>query len=106
MLAAAGDWVQLHAIDLVGYLAALLTLCTHGMKRMIPLRCCGMFANLTFIAYGSLAQLYPPLVLHLLLLPLNAWRLVEMRRLTAQVKVAARGDLSFDWLKPFMIAQR
>ncbi len=101
-----GDWLLLHAAELAGYLAALFTLGAHGMKRMIPLRCCGIVANLAFIAYGLLGDLYPPLVLQSLLLPLNAWRLMEMRRLTRQVKAAARGDLSYEWLKPFMSAER
>ena len=35
-------------------------------------------------------------------MPFNIYRLVEMRRLIKQVSHAAQGDLSVDWLKPFM----
>ena len=44
------------------------------------LRCLALGANLNFIAYGWLADLGPVLALHLLLLPLNLWRLCELRR--------------------------
>src|SRR5205807_280911 len=45
---------------------------------------------------------YPQLLLQAILLPLNALRLYEMQKLTGKVKVASRGDLSMDWLEPFM----
>jgi CRP/FNR family cyclic AMP-dependent transcriptional regulator len=40
--------------------------------------------------------------LHAILLPLNTWRAVQMLRLIRRVEVASKGDLSADWLKPFM----
>ena len=89
-------------IDVLGYLGALITLCTYSMKTMIPLRIVGICANLVFITYGLLAKIYPALVLHLALLPLNSIRLYQMLQLVEKVKSASRGDLSMDWLKPFM----
>jgi CRP/FNR family cyclic AMP-dependent transcriptional regulator len=73
---------------------------------MIPLRIIGICSNCMFIMYGSLDGLYPVLVLHLILLPLNGLRLFEILRLTKQVRSAAQGDLNMDWLKPFTSAQR
>jgi CRP-like cAMP-binding protein len=55
-----------------------------------------------FIAYGLLSKIYPSLFLHLVLLPLNSVRLYQMLQLVEKVKVASRGDLNMDWLKPFM----
>lgn len=69
---------------------------------MTALRLVGISANITFILYGLLAAVYPQLLLHSLLLPLNIYRFVEMRRLSTKVSEAAKGDLSMDWLKPFM----
>ena len=43
----------------------------------------------------------PPLLLHIVLLPLNAVRLYQMRQLVDKVKLASRGGLSMSWLKPF-----
>jgi CRP/FNR family transcriptional regulator, cyclic AMP receptor protein len=97
MTAIAVNW-----IEALGYFGALLTLGTYSMKRMIPLRVIGICANCVFIIYGFLTPAYPQLVLHGLLLPLNALRLHEMLQLIEKVKVASQNDLSMEWLKPFM----
>jgi CRP/FNR family transcriptional regulator, cyclic AMP receptor protein len=92
-------------IDAVGYLAAILTLSVFYMKTMIPLRVLGIAANCAFIAYGALGGVYPNLVLHLILLPLNVVRLRQMLALIRNVKQASATDLSIDWLKPFMTSR-
>jgi CRP-like cAMP-binding protein len=71
------------------------------MKTMIPLRLVGICSNCVFIIYAYFGTLYPVLILHIILLPLNLLRLREMLRLTKQVSAATRADLSMDWLKPF-----
>jgi CRP/FNR family transcriptional regulator, cyclic AMP receptor protein len=90
--------------EIAGYLAAGLVFLTFYMKTMIPLRVIGICSNCMFIIYGSLDGLYPVLVLHLILLPLNGLRLREILRLTKEVRRAAQGDLNMDWLKPFTSA--
>jgi CRP/FNR family cyclic AMP-dependent transcriptional regulator len=92
-------------VDLIGYLAAILTLSVFYMKTMIPLRILGISANLAFIAYGALAGVYPNLVLHAVLLPLNVVRLRQMLALVRDVKQASASTVSADWLKPFMSAR-
>jgi CRP/FNR family transcriptional regulator, cyclic AMP receptor protein len=87
--------------NLVGYAGALLVFVTFWMKTMVPLRYLGIGSNIFFIAYGYLASAYPPLLLHVLLLPLNIVRLREMRSLIKQVETAASGDLNMAWIKPF-----
>jgi CRP-like cAMP-binding protein len=91
---------------MAGYLAAAFVFLTFYMKTMIPLRMIGICSNCMFILYGSLDSLYPVLVLHLILLPLNGLRLREMLLLTKQVRGAAQGDLNMDWLKPFTSTHR
>lgn len=91
--------------DVIGYIAALLVFVTFWMKTMVPLRTLGITSNVFFIAYGYLAGAYPPLVLHVLLLPLNVMRLREMLQLNQQVQDAADGNLNLDWLKPFTLSQ-
>lgn len=93
-------------VESVGYLAALLTLSVFYMKTMIPLRCLGIAANCAFITYGALAGVYPNLILHAILLPLNVIRLREMMLLVREVKRASTSTLSVEWLKPFMSARR
>jgi CRP/FNR family transcriptional regulator, cyclic AMP receptor protein len=87
--------------NLWGYVAAALVFVTFWMKTMVPLRVLGIGSNIFFIAYGYLASAYPPLLLHVFLLPLNIVRLREMRNLIKQVETAASGDLNMAWIKPF-----
>lgn len=91
----------MHLVDVAGYVAAVLVFLTFYMKTMIPLRLVGICSNCVFIIYAYFGTLYPVLILHIILLPLNLLRLREMLRLTKQVSAATRADLSMDWLKPF-----
>jgi hypothetical protein len=89
-------------IEAAGYLASALVLATFCMKTMIPLRAAAICSNVAFIVYAFSEELYPVLVLHAVLLPLNGWRAFQMLRLVRRVKAASKGDLSLQWLKPFM----
>ena len=89
-------------IEAAGYLASALVLATFCMKTMIPLRAAAVCSNIAFIVYGFYEELYPVLALHAILLPLNGWRAYQMLRLIRRVETASKGDLSPDWLKPFM----
>ena len=80
-----------------GFYAATLL-----MRTMVPLRVLGIISILFFIAYGALGGTIATLLMYLCLLPLNSLRLVQMLNLVKKARVAARGDLSMDWLKPFM----
>ena len=91
----------MHLVDVAGYVAAVLVFLTFYMQTMIPLRLVGICSNCVFIIYAYFGTLYPVLILHIILLPLNLLRLREMLRLTKQVSAATRADLSMDWLKPF-----
>jgi hypothetical protein len=65
--------------DIIGYLASGLVVLTFYMREMLPLRLAAMASNCAFLCYGVALGLGPVVVLHSLLLPLNIWRLVEMR---------------------------
>jgi len=71
-------------------------------ETMLPLRLTGIASNLVFVAYGYITSAIPVMILHLILLPLNSLRLYEMWQLVKKVQDASRGDLSMDWLKPYM----
>jgi CRP/FNR family transcriptional regulator, cyclic AMP receptor protein len=88
--------------EAIGYVGVVLSISGSSMRTMIPLRCFNVATNSVFIAYGVLAGVYPTLIAHLVLLPMNALRLVQMLRLVRRVRRAAAGDLTMDWLKPFM----
>jgi CRP-like cAMP-binding protein len=83
-------------------IGALFYVVTYYMKTMVPLRIVGIIGNLFFIAYGYFYPQYLTLLLYLSILPINVYRLIEMRRLIEQVRESTNTDQSMDWLKPFM----
>jgi len=68
-------------IDALGFLAAGLVLATFCMKRLIPLRALAITSNVSFILYGYRAGIEPVLVLHIILLPVNVFRLLQTLQL-------------------------
>jgi hypothetical protein len=66
-------------IDLIGYAAALTVLGSFCMSTIVPLRMLGIVSNLLFGLYGLLAHLYPVFLLHLILLPINIFKLARLR---------------------------
>ncbi|MBK6851975.1 MAG: hypothetical protein IPG93_10220 [Burkholderiales bacterium] len=81
--------VQMNGHDLLGWLAAGLMLLTFWCADARALRRCAIGANLAFIAYGLAADLAPVLALHLVLLPVNLFRLLRLRE--TSVPTVARG---------------
>lgn len=89
-------------INLIGYLAAVLMFITFFMKKMIPLRAMGASANVAFVIYASLTHVYPLLILHAALFPLNITRMIQMMNLVKKVKEASKGNFSMEFLAPYM----
>lgn len=71
----------MNTVDLAGWFAATLMLCTFASREARVMRLLAVSTNLAFIGYGVLAALPPVLVLHLLLLPINLWRWAQACRL-------------------------
>jgi multidrug resistance efflux pump len=93
-------------LEFVGYVAAGLVFATFYMKTMIPLRLVGITSNVTFLVYSWFADVVPLFVLHSALLPLNIWRLMQIRALLREVRKVAVGDLPLESLLPFMSPRR
>jgi len=92
-----------HQIVMVlGFVAGSLYIASHYMKTMVPLRLCEICANILFVAYGWFYPSWPTLTLYGILIALNSLRLYEMLELIKKVREASSGDLSIEWLKPFM----
>ena len=62
----------------IGYIASGLVLTTFWTNDLRRLRILAILSNIGFISYGALVWLPPVLGLQLLLLPLNAVRLMGM----------------------------
>jgi hypothetical protein len=67
-------------VDYVGFLAALTVLATFCMDTILPLRGLAIASNILFIVYGFAAQLYPVLLLHAVLLPINISKIFQFVR--------------------------
>jgi hypothetical protein len=88
--------------DVAGYIGGILIVLSFFNKTMIPLRAMGAMSNLCFVAYGYLDAVYPMMMLHATLFPLNVVRFRQMVRLVRRVRTAAEGDKTMDWLRPYM----
>jgi hypothetical protein len=92
-------------IEAIGWAAAGLTLAAYSMRTMLPLRMVAIGANVFFIAYGYLAEVYPTLGLHLALLPFNAYRLFEILRTRRDLKQVRAGQDPLVLLEPLLSIQ-
>jgi len=61
----------------IGFIASALVLAAFGMKDMVNLRIVAICSNVAFITYALMLNLPPILVLHVILLPVNGWRLMQ-----------------------------
>lgn len=89
-------------VELLGYAASVAVLATFCMSTMIPLRIVALGSNVLFCAYGYFDHLYPVLILHVTLFPVNLLRLIQFYRLVQDVRDAHREDLPIQSLLPYM----
>ena len=95
--------MEIHEVSVgLGFVAGVLYIASHYMKTMVPLRLCEIASNALFVVYGAFYPSWPTLALYGILVPLNSLRLYEMLQLIKKVRTASHGDLSMEWLKPFM----
>jgi Cyclic nucleotide-binding domain len=82
------------------FVATLLT------QTMVPLRVANMIGCLFFAIFGALSGAVTTFLLYLLMIPVNAWRLRQMLALVKKARTATQGDMSMEWLKPFMTQRK
>jgi Cyclic nucleotide-binding domain len=92
--------------NIFALLGATFFVTTLLMRTMVPLRVAGIISDIFFITYGVLSATVTTLTLYILLLPINVYRLAQMLRLVKKARIAAQGDLSMDWLRPFMTRRK
>ncbi|MBV9458594.1 MAG: hypothetical protein JO141_13890 [Bradyrhizobium sp.] len=68
----------MHWIDGIGFAASIAVLASFCMTTIVPLRAMALASNLLFISYGLLAHIYPVLLLHIVLLPVNVFKLQRL----------------------------
>jgi hypothetical protein len=62
--------------DILGYAASCAVLGSFLMRTMVPLRLVAILSNVLFVAFGYVQNIHPILFLHMVLLPINSWRLL------------------------------
>ena len=88
--------------NMLALVGATLYVVTLMVRTIVPLRVIGIISMVFFIAYGALAGAVTTFLLYLLSLPINVIRLRQMLTLVKKARLSAQGDLSMDWLRPFM----
>ena len=92
--------------NMFGLFGAIFFVATLLMQTMVPLRVANM-AGCAFLAtFGALSGNVATFLYYLLLLPINAVRLRQMLKLVKKARSATQGDMSMEWLKPFMTERR
>jgi hypothetical protein len=97
------------AITIANVLAlfgAIFFVATLLMRTIVPLRVSAIISDLFFVGYAVLADAVTTFILYILLLPINIVRLHQMMKLVKKAQASADGDLSMDWLKPFMTRRK
>jgi len=86
----------------LGLIAAALYFASYSMKSMLPLRAVALASNAFFIAYGYVHSSVPELALHCVLLPLNAKRMWDIKKLSREIERATQDSPVSQWLLPHM----
>jgi CRP-like cAMP-binding protein len=92
--------------NMLALTGAVLYVATLMVRTIVPLRVLGIISMLFFIAYGAMAGAVTTFFLYLLSLPINVVRLRQMLNLVRKARLSAQGDLSMDWLRPFMTPRK
>ena len=95
-----------HAGTAGAVFASVFVVATTTMRTMIPLRVFGILTNLVLIATAVPARNYPVILVQLVVLGLNSYRLHQMLQLVRDVKRSVSSNLSMEWLKPFMTERK
>jgi hypothetical protein len=96
-------FAAINVANMFALMGAIFFVATLLMRTIVPLRIAALISDVFFIAYGIMANSINTFILYCLLLPINSVRLYQMIKLIRKARVSAQGDLSMDWLKPFMI---
>jgi CRP/FNR family cyclic AMP-dependent transcriptional regulator len=66
-------------LDLLGFAAAAAVLAGFCMNSIRHLRMAALASNLLFVLYGLFAHIYPVVILHIVLVPINLQKLHRIK---------------------------
>jgi CRP-like cAMP-binding protein len=97
---------NINIANVLALVGAVFYVATLMMRTIVPLRVIGIISIAFFIAYGVVAGAVSTFLLYLLSLPINVIRLRQMLSLVKKARMSAQGDLSMDWLRPYMTPRK
>lgn len=97
---------NINVANVLALVGATFYVATLMMRTIVPLRVIGIISITFFIAYGVVAGAVSTFLLYLLSLPINVIRLRQMLSLVKKARLSAQGDLSMDWLRPYMTPRK
>jgi len=97
---------NVNTANMLALAGAMFYVATLMMRTIVPLRVIGIISIAFFMAYGLVAGAVGTFLLYLLSLPVNVIRLRQMLTLVKKARMSAQGDLSMDWLRPYMTPRK
>ncbi len=97
---------NINTANMLALAGAMFYVATLMMRTIVPLRVIGIISIAFFMAYGLVAGAVGTFLLYLLSLPVNVIRLRQMLMLVKKARTSAQGDLSMDWLRPYMTPRK
>ena len=101
--------MNVNVMQIIGWMASLCVFMAFFMKTMVRLRLIAISSNIVFISYtlvglyyGIFWDVFPILVLHSALLPLNILRLRQERNLIRKIKISGEDRDAVRTLIPYM----
>ena len=104
----AADYVMSIATiaNVLGVTGAICHVVSMSTRTAIPLRITSIASASFLLAAALLSHSLLAIVLYGLLLPVHSFRLYQMLKLVRKARVSAQGDLSMEWLRPFMARRK
>ena len=85
-----------------GFIGAALTVASYLMKSMLPLRMVALSANVFLVVYAVQGGSWPTVALYLAMIPINAKKVVDIRKLVRAIENAKADTPISEWLLPHM----
>ena len=106
--------MHLDIITIIGILAGAFYVASTFQKAMVSLRVLALVSNVLYLIYSPLHTdfqithliVMPPFLVNLILLPINAKRLMEILRLSKQIEQATVESPVTEWLLPHMYLRK
>src|SRR4051812_21687175 len=89
--------------NILALLGGIFLISAFVVRTIVPMRVLCIVSVVVCLGAAIFAGSIQHFLMYFLALPVNIIRLVQIRKLVKKARSSARGDLSMDWLRPFMM---